>query len=228
MTRTLEIAHLCVLLAVLALAGTLGWRAWSLMGKLDAVLSPVPATEAKLNLELDEAHRLTLEAGLTAMEARKASAEELAYLPKWDKQISETFRQSDETIAEARETIAGVRETADAATETFRGASMDLQTLNGSLTQTKPLIEAATATVQHIDALTPDLMQTNANLRTVSGNLAASTADFQVKFHAILFPPKCKTFGCRLKRSWPIIKDVTGLANPLYFGLQSYDLVTGK
>lgn len=194
MTRALQVAHLLVLLAVLAFLGVLGWRAWTLADELGAVLAPVPATESKINLELDEAHRLTLEAGLTAMEARKASAEELKYLPKWDARISETFGEAGETFGHADETIAAIRETANAATGTFQGATVDLDTLDDAVIDMRPLLITGNDTLKNIDDLvaSPAIPQIETHVESMTGDGARITKDAADETDKLAHPNKKK------------------------------------
>jgi hypothetical protein len=104
---------------------------------LRADLKPILKQSA---LDLQEAHNLILEAGLTAMEARKASAEERAALPA--------------LTADAKASIEGLTREMDAL-KTFTDHA------DGMVTD--PHIKAAIAhtdaTMSHVDAITGDAAQ---------------------------------------------------------------------
>src|SRR6185312_11911082 len=168
-----------LMLAGIAFLCVSGWQVWRVGNEMDATMQVMNksagdagATLAKLNLELDEAHRLTLEAGLTAMEARKASKMELTYLPQWNRQITAT-------IGNVQQTITALQGTAKAATETLHGASLDLEAVNDSIRATKPLIEASTKTVQDYGAIAPYLKQSMVNMQGVTFHFNAIAADAQ-------------------------------------------------
>src|SRR5579859_587085 len=67
------------------------------------------ATLMTLDMEIEEAHRLTLEAGLTVMEARKASAKEVAYLDAWNNQISQALSDFHGVMASTQQTVAALQ-----------------------------------------------------------------------------------------------------------------------
>jgi hypothetical protein len=73
------------------------------------------------------------------------------------------------------------------------------------------------------DAAVRGLLPLEANAATITGNLSATTTDFQTKFHVILFPPPCNTFGCKVKRTWPYIKGGAEMVEPLYWGQQLFE-----
>src|SRR6185312_13502155 len=129
-----------LMLAGIAFLCVSGWQVWRVGQQLETTLAAangtiaslngnleaLNGTRAKLELDLDEGHRLLLEAGLTARDARKASDLELKYLPQWNRQITET-------MGNANETITALQGTAKAATETLHGASLDLSAMNDSI-----------------------------------------------------------------------------------------------
>lgn len=179
--------HLLMLagIAFLSISGWQVWRAGNVLNSaensinsLNSLCATVRTTLEKTNTELDEAHRLTLEAGLTARDARKASDLELAYLPQWNAQINQT--------------IAAMQRTANAASETLHGASLDLSALDASIQATKPLIEAGTATVKRYDALAPTLSATADNVKRMTSDGARITKDAADEADRLAHPPKKK------------------------------------
>lgn len=78
-------------------------------------------------------------------------------------------------------------------------------------------------TVNDIDAQikSPAVTGTLSNLQAISGNAAQTTFDFQKRFHDILFPPPCRTFGCRFTRyAWPVMKDGAAFGSDVYWAGQ--------
>jgi hypothetical protein len=125
--------------------------------------------------------------------------------------------------------------TAQGATETLQQAKVDLSTLDATIATGKPLLDAATITVakagdtaDSLNDLLKDkaINQTIDNTAVISGNFAATTTDFQTKFHTLLYPPPCHTFGCRLGKTFEIIKEASSLAEPAYWGVETVKAVT--
>jgi hypothetical protein len=136
---------------------------------------------------------------------------------------------------------AHVNETMDGLTGTAQTASTSLQNITDGLT---PVLDSTKSTVDDVGAavgsvgtaakgLLPlesdadeavrGLFPLEANTATITGNLGATTTDFQTKFHVFLFPPPCKTFGCKLARTWPYIKGGAEMVEPLYWGQQVFE-----
>jgi hypothetical protein len=65
-----------------------------------------------------------------------------------------------------------------------------------------------------------------AGLSATSTNMAAATGDFRARFHDVLYPPPCKTFGCRMERYvWPVVKDAGAFGDTLYW---THALIAGE
>ena len=177
-----------LMLAGIAFLCVSGWQVWRVGKTIDAVnaeIASISGTQVKLNGDLDEVHRLILEAGLTAMEARKASSLELKYLPEWNQQITAT-------IGNVNHTVSALQGTARAASQTLHGASLDLSAMNDSIAATKPLIEAGTATVKHYDAMAPTLSATAANVQRMTADGARITKDAADEADKLAHPKKKK------------------------------------
>ncbi len=65
--------------------------------------------------------------------------------------------------------------------------------------------------------LSPDITGTLKGLDVTSNNFAATSTDFQTKFHAILFPPPCQGKFCFVIKAWPYIKAGAELSEPAYY-----------
>jgi len=199
MSRLHAIELHLLMLAGIAFLCISGWQVWTrgqqlettlaaangTIASLNGNLEALNGTRAKLELDLDEGHRLLLEAGLTARDARKASDLELKYLPQWNRQITET-------MGNVNQTITALQGTAKAATETLHDASLDLETLNDSIQATKPLIEAGTDTVKHYDAMAPTLSATADNVKRMTSDGARITKDAADEADKLSHPPKKK------------------------------------
>ena len=161
------------------------------------------ATLMKLDTEIDEAHRLTLEAGLTVMEARKASVKEIAYLDAWNKGISRTLIDFHDVMVETRTAVGSIQPVAVTTEATIRALQAPISQANADLAALQPVIA-------HTDALVsnPDLSTTIANVASTTGHLDATAADVQQEVHSITHPTW-------LHRIWGGLLDVAHVFNPL-------------
>jgi len=134
-----------------------------------------------------------------------------------------------------------VNGTMDSLTGTAQTASTSLKAITDGLTpvmaSTKSTVDDVGAAVGSVgmaakgllplesdaDAAVRGLLPLEANAATITGNLGATTTDFQTKFHVFLFPAPCKTFGCKVKRTWPYIKSGVEMVEPLYWGQQLFE-----
>jgi len=180
-------------------------------------------TQQKLNNDLDEAHRLILEAGLTATEARKASTEEGQYLSQWNKQISTTMQSANTLLLSAAQTSDSIRSSQQ---QIAQSATIALGTLNDTIKGLQPVEQTATQTFANLDKSatdldsfinSPDLMGTAHNLNTITGNFGVISGDFEKKFHAVLYPPPCQGHWCWVIKAWPVIKAASEMAEPGYW-----------
>ena len=88
-------------------------------------------------------------------------------------------------------------------------------------------VEHGTTTEDDLDAILkgPSIHSTLDNTATITGNFAATTTDFQNRFHAILYPQPCHTAGCRVAKIFTIVKDGSQLLEPAYFGSELWNAV---
>jgi hypothetical protein len=73
--------------------------------------------------------------------------------------------------------------------------------------------------------ISPDLTGTIHNVNTTTGNLAASSTDFQNKFHSFLYPPPCKGIRCHIGEVIQGIKLGSEFAEPAYWGYELFTAV---
>jgi hypothetical protein len=145
-------------------------------------------------------------------------------------QSATLINSSTAAIQQASQSVSGVAQhvqgTADAATGLMTSVKVDADTLQPTLLglQRIPHDVDATSqgvnlTLQKFDALLdrPSIGQTLDGLGATSKNLGDISADFQLRFHAILFPPPCRSFGCFLgQRLYPALKDGAELGSSAY------------
>ena len=182
MRTAIDIGKLLALCAVSVLCGTAAYRVYTLPKLPD--LSP---TLTKLDLELDEAHRLTLEAGLTAMEARKASAKESAYLDQWNSQLSATMVDAQGVMIQTSQTLGTMQATTGALQSPIYQATATLKAAQSTTEAMQPVLS-------HLDALVTDPAIQNTITQTdlTMSHLDALSDDLQEEADKFVHPPKKK------------------------------------
>ncbi len=134
------------------------------------------------------------------------------------------------------QTVDALGATSDAATVSLRSISEEIapvlksaneatQDLDASAKGLQPDEVAMQRSMEDFDSLlrSPAIPATLEETQRVVGNLDATTTDFQEKFHAFLFPAPCRTFGCKVRRSWPMIHGALEMVEPLYWGQQLFE-----
>lgn len=122
-----------------------------------------------------------------------------------DRQEAALFSDTHDTLASLNSTIVSINQTSDGFPPLESKLGLELDALLKTTTSANSLVSS------------PDVLGTVHNLNTVSYNIGNSTADFQTRFHAILFPPPCKKWGCVWKYAWPVIKDGPALGESIYW-----------
>lgn len=146
-------------------------------------LRGINKTLDKIDLDLDEFHRVTLEAGLTAMEARKASAKESAYLDQWNSQFANL-------MGEATKSVASIQPLTAQATDTIAQSGKTIAQLQAPIAQLNADLAALQPVIAHTDALVtdPNIPAVVANVRTMTVNGDDATKDLKDYIHGILHP----------------------------------------
>jgi hypothetical protein len=186
---SLSAAFMCTAVGVLAIVAT---------RDMEAARTQAAGVVTKLNLELDEAHRLTLEAGLTAMEARKASAKESKYLDQWNKQIAGTFdrsnellsslrRTSDRTAESERQITLAATQTLQATTETVKAAQATIEDLGEDAQQLQNLEIGANEIIAD-----PKILEAIGSFAMMGDNFAVISTDLREVVHGYVHPSKKK------------------------------------
>lgn len=214
MKRALELVQIAALLGVVAVCATIALLVLQVRHTLLDAQTQLHGITQKVALDLDEAHRLILESGLTAMEARKASAEERAALPKLTAQASQALTSLDLELVAARNATDGVN-TSQAAIA--KSSTQALASLDATVRSMQPAIEQATSSIAELQIVEKDLdRQVNdpaiaASLQHIDGTTAsmeASAKDVQQEVHAITHPTW-------VHRVWNGLLDVAHVFNPL-------------
>jgi hypothetical protein len=184
------------LLSVAVMCGTVSYSVVTVNKHLSATLM-------KLDDEIDEAHRLTLEAGLTVMEARKASVREVQYLDAWNKGISQALNDLHGVMVETRSAVGSIQPVAVTTEATIRALQAPIAQANTDLAALQPVIA-------HTDALVSDpaLTATISNVESTTGHLDATAADVQQEVHSLTHPTW-------LHKLWGGLLDVAHIFNPL-------------
>jgi hypothetical protein len=145
-------------------------------------------TFTKLDTEIDEAHRATLEVGLTAMEARKASAKESGYLDQWNAQISKTFSTVNTAVTSLSSVSAATVSTLQETQATVHSLQAPINSANQALTVAQGAISTADGDlaalrtfIAHSDALVTDPAVTSlmSHVAGTASHVDAITLDFQ-------------------------------------------------
>jgi hypothetical protein len=219
MTRLTQIAHLLTLLAIIVFLAVIGYRVNRVLAGMSVATNQLNVALRKVNQPktgtLAEIDKTVLAAKSTLVHIDTAAEHEDHNLGTLDRQEAILFAKTGGAL----DSFTG---TANAATQSLHGASLMFSTANDSIAAFKPLLEASTRTVDDADRFInqPALTATVENFRVTSGNLAATSTDFQTKFHAFLFPPPCKTKRCKIARLWPYIHGGAEMAEPAYWGWQ--------
>jgi uncharacterized phage infection (PIP) family protein YhgE len=192
MRHVIDVAKAAMYLAATLLFGMLAAFAWHLDHAVQAQAAGVSATLVKTNQVLDDAHRVLLEAGLTAMEARKASAKESAYLDKWNDGISTTLGNTNRVLISLATTSDGIRDSQAAIAQQTVGT---LKTAQSTIAGIQPVTAELTGTLENlkkttadIDTLVPPLTELANNSASAMGHIDATTADVQQAVHSYFHP----------------------------------------
>jgi ABC-type transporter Mla subunit MlaD len=165
---------------------------------LSNTLMNVNVTIKKVDAEVDEMHRLTVEAALTATEARKASVQEEQFLTTSNKQVAQVLDNLNATLV-------SVRATSDQAA---RSASDVASVTSTTIQNVQPVLEAATSELKTLQTTTeslntlvtdPHLAATVANVDETTQHLNKTAAETESWMHGILHP----SWASRIK-SWLI------------------------
>jgi hypothetical protein len=144
-------------------------------------------TLSKLDNEIDELHRLTLEAGLTAMEARKASVKESKYLDTWNSEITKTINNVNSTLLSSTASIASV---SAASVSTLQATQETVSSLQAPILSANQALTAATGSINDLDTLikNPAIPETIAHTDATMSHVDATTKDVQDEVYKYTHP----------------------------------------
>jgi ABC-type transporter Mla subunit MlaD len=197
--KTAMNALICMaLVAVIVLCFSVAHQVTTVGKHLSNTLMNVNVTIKKVDAEVDEMHRLTVEAALTATEARKASVQEEQFLTTSNKQVAQVLDNLNATLV-------SVRATSDQAA---RSASDVASVTSTTIQNVQPVLEAATSELKTLQTTTeslntlvtdPHLAATVANVDETTQHLNKTAAETESWMHGILHP----SWASRIK-SWLI------------------------
>jgi hypothetical protein len=122
----------------------------------------------------------------------------------------------------ASDDIAGVARTANSSLTTL---STHTQTAIDTANSTLGTLDTAIATQNaafsksqaDFQAVLAGALPVEAKATSIAGHWDGISGDFQTRFHLVLFPKPCLTFGCKLARAYPYIKDAATLGESAYW-----------
>lgn len=203
-----------------ALASWLMWQARAVPLHVNGVLTRAEGVESKLYATSGNLDKAT--AAWAASARGQADAVEGLVTDAHG-----TLSTVDVTLASLRTNsealnreLAALQETTDAATGLANGLNQDAAAANVLLARGGPVLDAAGQSAADFDRLVtnPALAETIGHANETTAHLDEATGDFQTRFHALLFPAPCKTFGCRMSRYvWPALKDGAALGEAGYW-----------
>jgi hypothetical protein len=194
LVRILLIAKIALCLVFTTLCVMLAIFAVELRRQAVDVRMQFASVVAKVNLNLDESHHLILEAGLAAMEARKASAEERSYLAKWNDGISEALGNANGVLVSLKATSDGLassqQQIAAETVETLHTANQTIAGLQPVETNTSAAIVRLDKATQDLDSLIADqnLKSTLAHIEVTTNAVSGMATDTQKYWHNVLYP----------------------------------------
>jgi len=190
MRKASVVLGLLARVAMLALLALLAWAVWSAI-----------YIEKSIQGDADEAHRVLLEAGLTAREARLASTEERAYLQK---ELPALTERTERTLDDTDALLKSLRKTSDSLDNSATSATALLDTTRESVAGIAPMLgqareaiaglepaeRALTVTLADADSLAkdPDISAALSNVRQGTAELAATSKDVREEVHAMTHP----------------------------------------
>jgi hypothetical protein len=83
-----------------------------------------------------------------------------------------------------------------------------------------PVEDQATAALVNFNRIlaSKDVSEGLHGFAVTADNAGGITGDFRARFHEILYPPPCQTFGCKMEKVvWPAIKDLPVFGESLYW-----------
>ncbi|MGC9198826.1 MAG: hypothetical protein ACP5E5_07790 [Acidobacteriaceae bacterium] len=232
--NSVERAQVASSVAVITLCGVVAACAIAAVRSLDRTMAQADAALVTVNRSCAPGPCGTLAAFTKAV---TKGGDAIATTQMQEQQITPhviAAMDSLETIApHADETLDAVSGTVGSAVGSLRlitgemapvldSANTAVRDLDTTAKGVQPDEAAMQRSMEDFDALlrSPEVPATLEDAQRVTHNLAATTTDFQQKFHVFLFPAPCRSLGCKLRRTWPYIRGAAQMVEPLYWGQQ--------
>jgi hypothetical protein len=197
---------------------SLGQQGSSVLTQASTTLTTINAGSAQTFDNLNRLCGTDKRCGAFEDFARTTNSARLAFgqitvLSRFEKPQLEAINQQElQLFADTHKVLGGLSDTVTSA-NTALGGIVPLE--NEIDTETVALQKST----RDFDTLliSPDVTGTLHGFNVTSNNFAATSTDFQTKFHAILFPPPCQGKFCFVIKAWPYIKAATELSEPAYY-----------
>jgi len=227
----ISVIVLCLTVAVCCVGLTVG--ASRIMDGVQASLKTVNAPKSGTFSMLDDT---ILQGRLTIDATNKVLIHEQNQLGTLDADIENLSSHTDATLTALTGAANGLTTTATRASTAISGVQNHLNPVLDATTtalgSANERIKGLATTQMEINGAIadfdarlndPNLTKTIANVQNVTGSAALATADFQAKFHDILYPPPCRTFGCKVVRVYPYVKGIAELGEASYWTRQLFE-----
>lgn len=214
--------------AILTLCAVASICVWRVSDSAQGAVKELTVTEGKIDATLDAVNRGCAPGPCgTLAEVNKSAVKIQDIAVTLQKQVAQSGQLVDaatsnlnSTSAKLNDELISLKTLTDNAAISADKASVALGTANTVIASFQPLSTQASAFIAHTDD-TVNSLQVRDTLTSIDGtaqNMDQATGDFAKRFHAILFPPPCKTFGCRFQRyAWPMMKDGAAFGSDLYW-----------
>jgi hypothetical protein len=245
MNRFYSWAKVVLVLTAIVAIGLFAWMEWSARNSLAGELRDLHAGMAAQAQQLTATQQQVQTVGLNTALALSAVTQTLNTVNRPCGVRVNGFLQPCGTLADFAELMKTYQHTATLINVAFLHEDRQLSMVDGRLGTTfdsldaamgrvNKLLDSSKTTVDDADKFinAPALAATVENFKTMSaglavtsGNMGAVSSDFRVKFHDFLYPPKCLTKMCKVKRVWPYVHGASELAEPGYWGYELFKAV---
>jgi hypothetical protein len=230
MSRLLLVAKTALLLAAAALFASLAVFVWTLRSAVNAVRADVHTLTVTTGQQeaglIGEVHGVALDVHSVGADLRKVAGDAHALLRSANGAVGRVNVTLD-TInrpcggGQACGTLADVARLLN----TYRGTAGQIETalnhenklLDGRDAQENDLYNKASAALAGWPALEQNASASFTDLDVILKNGGALSGDLYARLHPILVPPPCTGSWCWMKRTWPVIRGGSELAEPGYF-----------
>lgn len=248
--KWLETASICI--SVLAIAAAVWYSVWMTQRGAERHLVPLTqsadGTVTRVNAFLDFVNR---PCDVRAVRGQLLKDGPLCQLQKLEtemrgiavdsrSQVRQTGTLLDAAVSgmttvtgKLGEEVVALKGTTDAATNLLDTTNIAVGQLSDKNNGVLAVLTTYNQTGKNINSILVDkatrrmldnFAATSDSISVTSNNLALVTSDFQTRFHAVLYPPKCKTVGCRIGHGLATgLKEGPAFGQSLYWTYRLFD-----